>query len=158
MRSIRGSRLGQAVVAVSLVAGAIVGVGATPAAADDCTGHSQPGITVGVGDETVRIPAVVVAICRNTEDSTWPPDPIVVTEGPGCTSGCLAVVLDHGGHPSSWNPGWSGTITVTLDGAGVDETIVIPGTQFVGGQRCYFGVGFPSPPRTECFVRIDPDN
>ncbi|MDQ3957049.1 MAG: hypothetical protein M3273_01875 [Actinomycetota bacterium] len=140
-----------AVACAALTAGLLTAAPQAASAAT-CQSRSQPGITVSVGSQSVRIPAVYVEVC--VEANVDPvPIPNVRTSGWPCESGCLAIMLDWGGS----QPNSGVTVTYSIDGSGDTINGTVPFTGGWGGEFCYFGVGFPSPPAGGCFVNIDPD-
>jgi hypothetical protein len=124
----------------------------TPALADVCTGRSQPGITVTVAGQPVRIPGIEVEVCRDIGTATVTPTPSVVTSGYPCDSACLAIVIDWGSSSADQNV----TVSYSIDGSGTSRTIDLPISN--ASDPCIFGVGFPSPPVGGCLISVDPDD
>lgn len=150
-RSARRAVLVCGVLAASLLPAAPAG------AVDVCRTHSQPGFTVTVGPQQVRIPAVSVSVCVDGPDAASLVPGVFVVTGPvagsTCTTNCFAVFADF--NPSQ--PGTTVSVSVTLDGNGVSQTKTLP---VPGGNTrvCLFAIGFPDPPIAGCLVRVDPDN
>jgi hypothetical protein len=117
-----------------------------------CSGHFQPGATLTVAGQPVRIPALEIEVCQSGPTTTLVPAVDVITSSYGsCSTNCYAVVLRQS--PSS--PYENVTVRVLADGEGVDETKFV----YVGGSTsfCVLGAGFPAPPVSGCFISFDPD-
>ncbi|HEX2196702.1 MAG TPA: hypothetical protein VHJ76_07225 [Actinomycetota bacterium] len=123
----------------------------TPAHAA-CTGHFQPGGTLTVAGQPVRIPAVDVAVCQSGSTTSALPTAEVINGPSGsCTTNCFALLLVT-------NPCCGDTeasVRVELDGSGVDQELVHLDNE--DSSFCVVGVGFPAPPVSGCFVSFDPD-
>ena len=124
----------------------------TPAHADICTGHSQPGITITVAGRPVRIPEMEVEICRDIGTATLTPTPRVYTSGYPCESACAAIVIDWGYSSADQTV----TVTYSDDESSSSHTFRIPISN--ASDLCVFGVGFPSPPVDGCLIEVDPDD
>jgi hypothetical protein len=139
-------------IATAALALGMVAVGASPAFAT-CAGHFQPGATLTVGGNPVRIPAIDVQVCHVGPTTSMVPVPEVITNPAGtCSTNCFAIVL----RSSPISPNTTASVRLELDGTGVDRSQVIP---VPGGAMnfCVIGVGFPDPPVSNCFISFDPD-
>ncbi len=134
--------------ATALVLAAVAGVIAAPgtARAETCVPVpvSTIGVTIEVGDEDIRVPAISgVAVCAEIPGT--PGIPWVNLE----PNGGVSVVITAG----SSNPGWV-VLKYSTDGAPQELRVAIPGTGG-GTETCLVGVGFPA--RADCTVKISPD-
>jgi hypothetical protein len=139
--------------ACGAIAASMLVLSPSPAGADVCTRREQPGVTITVGGTPVRIPTIYVEVCRDVSTTGLVPTPEVVTSGYGCSTNCLAIVLDYAYSSADQDV----RVTYTIDGSGTSRTVTLPISSGDGSDFCVFGVGFPAPPVGGCYISIDPD-
>jgi hypothetical protein len=140
----------RSLLAAGVVAGSILVV--APPAHATCAGHFQPGGTLTVGGNPVRIPTIDVEVCHVGPTTSIAPMPEAITGPSGaCFSNCFALGL----RADPTRPATDVTVRAELDGAGVDRQVLhlTHDDSFV----CLVGVGFPAPPVSGCFISFDPD-
>lgn len=138
--------------AIVAVAAAALVVNPAAAHAAECRSHTQPGITITIGGTPVRVPAIDMTVCVEANVDAIP-TPRVDSSGNYCVSPCLAIILDWG----TYQPDSGVSLTYSIDGSGDSQGVAVPFTGGWGGRYCYFGVGVPNPPESNCYISIDPD-
>lgn len=133
----------------ALVVAAVAGAVAVPggARAETCVPIpvSTTGITIEVGGEVIRAPSVSgVSACYQAPGT--PGIPWVETG----TNGGVSVLITAGSSTGGYV-----VLKYVADAVAHEVRAPVPGTGG-GAERCLVGVGFPA--RTDCLVKVSPDN